>query len=149
MPGPPTPGLTVPLTVSGPVVPVPPSVPPLATVTLLAGWLPLTRSVPALTVVGPVYVLVPDSVSTPPRSSSARPVLLDRARDGRRARDVGGERESRSRTPRLVDTVRVEPASALMVLSAENRLIPPVSVLLPLTLSTAPVALAAPVPPSS
>src|SRR6266851_1990329 len=54
MPGPPTPGLTMPLTVTGPVVPVPPRVAPLATVTLLEDWLsPLTSSVPALTVVGP------------------------------------------------------------------------------------------------
>ena len=54
MPDPPTPGLTVPLTVTGPVVPAPARVPLPLTVTLLLGWLPLTRSVPALTVVAPV-----------------------------------------------------------------------------------------------
>src|SRR4051812_41415408 len=43
------------------------------------------------------------------------------------------------------DTVRIEPASTLMLELATIRLIGPVSVLLPLTLSRPPVALAAPV----
>ena len=55
------PGFTVPpeATVTLPTVPLPPSVAPEATETSLLGWLPLTNTVPVLTVVVPVWVLLP------------------------------------------------------------------------------------------
>src|SRR5262245_11857197 len=47
-------------------VPVPPRIAPVFTVTPLdAAMLPVTESVPPLTVVAPAYVLVPDSVNVP------------------------------------------------------------------------------------
>src|SRR5207249_4194182 len=135
MPGPPTPGLTMPLIVTGPVVPVPPSVPPLLTVTLLLGWLPLTKIVPAFTVVEPVYVLAPDRVSTPVpvlvRAPNCWIGLAMVIAPATLAVSVSPHKHTG-----LVDTVRVEPASTLTP-PLKNMVIPPVSVLLPLTLSTA------------
>ena len=62
------PGATKPplSTLTGPVVPVPPSVPVLPTVKLLVAVEPVTNSVPAETSVVPEYPLVPLSVSIEP-----------------------------------------------------------------------------------
>ena len=72
------PGLTVePLAiVSAPTVPAPASVPPLDTETAELPMEPLTSSVPALTVVPPLWVLVPDSVTVPVPCFVSVPVPL-------------------------------------------------------------------------
>ena len=61
------PGDSVPplLTTVVPTVPVPPSVPPLLTVTLDNAIEPVTSNVPALTVVAPLYKFTPERVSVP------------------------------------------------------------------------------------
>ena len=54
------------LTVTGPaMLPEPPSVPPLLTVTTVLASEPLTRRVPAFTVVLPVYVFAPPRLRDP------------------------------------------------------------------------------------
>src|SRR5258708_30850395 len=62
------PGLTVPpaLAFRGPTVPLPPRVPPAVTSTPLPLWAVLTKRVPLLITVGPVYVLEPVRKSCPP-----------------------------------------------------------------------------------
>ena len=72
------PGLTVePLCiVSAPTVPAPASVAPLATVTAELPIEPLTSSVPALTVVAPLWVLAPVKVNVPAPSFVNVPVPL-------------------------------------------------------------------------
>ena len=67
------------LIVTSPSVPLPPSVPPLFTVVVLAARLPLTRSWPTLIAVAPVKLLLPVSVVVPvPMWFSARlPVMSE------------------------------------------------------------------------
>ncbi len=60
------PGAKVPpLIKTSPMVPVPPSVPPLFTVVMELLIEPLTDRVPELTVVAPVYVLMPIKLKRP------------------------------------------------------------------------------------
>ena len=78
LPAPATPGARVPplATVAAPTVPVPPSAPPLAMATPDAALIaPVTDSVPWDTVVAPVKVFVPPSVSVP-APVFARPAVV-------------------------------------------------------------------------
>ena len=72
------PGAAVPpvFTIRPPTLPVPPSVPPLFTVTVELPMEPFTANVPAFTRVGPEYVLVPLRLSCPDPSLTTPPVPL-------------------------------------------------------------------------
>ncbi len=67
------PGLTKPLPLKAPVMPVPERIAPLATWKALLAMLPLTTNSPALTVVGPEYVLTAAPSVSLPVPSLVRP----------------------------------------------------------------------------
>jgi len=68
------PGLTVPAPPRAPTAPLPARLAPLPTVTTLPAIDPLTVSCPALTVVAPVMLFDPVTVSVPPPVFSRVPV---------------------------------------------------------------------------